>query len=101
MTSNQVAFIILVLAKFEILDHCIHFSRNQGKIKKSTPLKKPLLDMPEGGNLISKLVGMLSPMTKTNNGNLLRKLLNLGQCKIQKNVGTCKHPFLALEIPQC
>jgi len=79
VTSNQVAFVILVLAKFEILDHCIHFYRNQGKIKKSTSLKKPLLDTPEGRNLISKLVGMLLPMTKTNNGNLFQKLLNLGR----------------------
>ena len=33
MTSIQVAFVILVLERFEILDHCIHLSRNRYKVK--------------------------------------------------------------------
>ena len=33
MTSIQVAFVIFVLERFEILDHCIHLSRNRYKVK--------------------------------------------------------------------
>ena len=33
MTSIQVAFVILVLERFEILDHCIHLSTNRYKVK--------------------------------------------------------------------
>ena len=33
MTSIQVAFVILVLERFEILDHCIHLSTNRHKVK--------------------------------------------------------------------
>ena len=59
MTSIQVAFVILVLERFEILDHCIHLSRNRYKVKgknteftaatppKSTSANKRLLDTPD------------------------------------------------------
>ena len=33
MTSLQVAFVILALERFKILDHCIHLSRNRYKVE--------------------------------------------------------------------
>ena len=77
MTSIQVAFVIFVLERFEILDHCIHLSRTeslQGKITeftaatppKSTSANKRLLDTPEEESPIRKSVRVLSPATKTN-----------------------------------
>lgn len=61
MTSIQVAFVILVLERFEILDHCTHSSRNRYKAKftaatptKSTSGNKHLLDTLEGKSPIRK-----------------------------------------------
>ena len=66
MTSIQVAFVILVLRRFEILDHCIHLPRNRYKVKitefsaatppKSTSANKRLLGTPERKSPIRKSV---------------------------------------------
>ena len=60
----------------------------QGKISKSTPtkstpVKKRLLDMPEGKSPIRKSVRVLSPVTKTNIGKSSRKTLEFGQERLQ------------------
>lgn len=82
MTSIQVAFVILVLERFEILDHCTHSSRNRYKATftaatptKSTSGNKHLLDTPEGKSPIRKSIRVLSQATKTNEGKSLRKTL--------------------------
>ena len=51
--------------------------------RKSTPVKKRLLDTPEGRSPIRKSVRVLSPVTKTMNGKSPRKTLEFGQKRIQ------------------
>ena len=62
----------------------------QGKIgkstpTKSTPVKKRLLDTPEGRSPIRKSVRVFSPGSKTNNGKSSRKSLGFGQERLQKS----------------
>ena len=71
--------IILVLVRFEIFDHCIHSSTGQqsiqGKISKSTPVKKQR-NICWKFQIRKSLEGvMLSPVTKPSN----RKSWNLGR----------------------
>ena len=59
MRNIQVEFVmILALARFKILDHSIHSSRNRQKVKllKSTPANNHLLDKPEGRSPIRESV---------------------------------------------
>ena len=50
---------------------------------KSTPVKKRLLDTPEGKSPIRKSVRVLSPVTKANNGKSPRKTLKFVQERLQ------------------
>ena len=87
MTSIQVAFVILVLERFEILDHCIHLSRDRYKVKLPSLLQllhqSQLQQISAYWSPIRKSVRVLSPATKTNKGKSSRKSLEFVQERLQ------------------
>ena len=86
---SRVAFVILVLRRFEILDHCIHLPRNRYKVKLPSLLQllhqsqlqqiSAYWTLQREKSPIRKSVRLLSSATKTNKGKSSRKSLEFLQ----------------------